>query len=97
MLRPLRWILILCTAVLIAAGVAVAFPLEDWARDVVWTGVPIAACAILLLLALYLANAPRGVVKAGIRVEHLVRMVGVEAKDLLQKAWRLLWKRRSTP
>lgn len=96
LLQPLRLILICCTAVLISAGVAVAFPLEKLARDVVWTGVPIAACAILVLLAVYLSNVPRGVAKTGIRFGRLARMAGTTAKDLLRKACRLL-KRSSTP
>ncbi|MDP9890573.1 hypothetical protein [Pseudarthrobacter enclensis] len=97
LLQPLRWILIFCTAVLIAAGVAVAFPLEKWARDVVWTGVPISAGAILMLLVVYLANAPRGAAKAVIRAGRFFRMLGVAVKDRFQSVWRRLLKQRQAP
>ncbi|MDJ0457952.1 hypothetical protein PUN71_012125 [Arthrobacter sp. NQ7] len=97
LLQPLRWILIFCTTVLIAAGVAVAFPLEKWARDVVWTGVPISAGAILMLLVVYLANAPRGAAKAVIRAGRFFRMLGVAVKDRFQSVWRRLLKQRQAP
>ncbi|MDP5225866.1 MULTISPECIES: hypothetical protein [Arthrobacter] len=97
LLLPLRLILMFCTAVLIGAGVAVAFPLEKWARDAVWTCVPIAACALIVLLIVYMTNGPRRIAKAWISLGRHARRAGVAVKLLPRKAWRCLSKLWSNP
>jgi hypothetical protein len=57
LLLPLRVMLIICTAVLILAGVGVAVPLVLWAWNLVWWTVPILGISNAVFCGLYLLNA----------------------------------------
>lgn len=67
-LAPLRWVLLICTTVLVLAGFAVAVPLQPWAWSAAWDAVVVLSVLNVLLLIASSLNVLSGLISRALSV-----------------------------